>query len=346
MTDQPNKDSLQSQGGKARAAKLSKEERKAIAIKAAAARWAGSKPLLATHKGNFKDDFGIDAECYVLDDPQKTAVISQRGLGRAIGLKNQSGAALTRFLETKAMVIRGAEIRQKLASPLVFQWGAGGAEITPGDIFGFDVTILIDICRAITDAEAVGELGKRGEGLATQAHVILNASAKAGIKGLAYALAGYNPSAVDVINAFKIYVQEEARKYEKEFPDELYMQWYRLYDLPILSGGKKPWYFKHFTERHIYRPLAQSNGKILDLTRALKAQGGDRQKKLFQFLSLIGARALRMHMGRVLEMADSSMSKEEYEAKIVQRFGGQPQFDLKIPSSADDAKSDGLGELY
>jgi len=39
----------------------------------------------ATHKGNFKEDFGIDVDCYVLDDEQKTAVISQRGMGATLG---------------------------------------------------------------------------------------------------------------------------------------------------------------------------------------------------------------------------------------------------------------------
>jgi hypothetical protein len=37
------------------------------------------------------------------------------------------------------------------------------------------------------------------------------------------------------------------------------------------------------------------------LLKALKAKEGDRTKKLFQFLNEVGARALRMHIGRVLE---------------------------------------------
>ena len=69
-------------GGLARAAALSGDDRREIAKKAAVARWG----LKATHKGNFKDDFGIDVDCYVLNDEQKTAVISQRGMGEAIGL--------------------------------------------------------------------------------------------------------------------------------------------------------------------------------------------------------------------------------------------------------------------
>src|SRR5271155_2762120 len=87
-------ESIQSKGGKARAEKLSPEELAAIGRKAAEARWS-SRPARATHKGNFREEFGIDVDCYVLDDRQKTAVISQRGLGRAIGLSD-NGTALPR----------------------------------------------------------------------------------------------------------------------------------------------------------------------------------------------------------------------------------------------------------
>jgi hypothetical protein len=166
--------------------------------------------------------------------------------------------------------------------------------------------------------------------MVAQAQIVLTASAKSGIRGLIYALAGYTPSTEEVIEAFKLYVQQEARKYAPEFPNELYMQWHRLYEIPVHGRGK-PWHFKILTVRDIYHPLARSYGKILMLLKALKAQGGDRQKKLFQFLNEIGARALRMHLGRVLEMAESSVDKREYERKIVQRFGGQQELEFMIP---------------
>jgi hypothetical protein len=65
--------------------------------------------------------------------------------------------------------------------------------------------------------------------------------------------------------------------------------------------------------------------------KALKAKGGDQKKKLFQFLNQIGARALRIQLGRVLEMAESSPDKYTYEKKIVERFGGQKEFEFIIP---------------
>ena len=143
------------------------------------------------------------------------------------------------------------------------------------------------------------------------------------IRNLVYALAGYNPTAQEVITAFKLYVQEEAKKYEKEFPPELYQEWYRLYQIPPIQGRGRPWEFKSLTVDHIYTPLAKSNGKILELTRALKASDGDRRKKLFQFLSVVGTRALRFQLGRVYQMAAESKTQAEYESKIVKNFGGQ-----------------------
>lgn len=323
-------DSIQSQGGKARAEKLSSEQRTAISKKAAEARWA-ARPIQAIKKGNFQEHFGIDVECYVLDDPQKTAVLSERGMGRALGLSSTGGNKLRTFLATKTMSsLGGPELHQKLAQPLKFQWGTGGPELPPTIIHGFDVTLLIDLCRIIVQAESAGDFSKRNARVAAQAHVILNASAKAGIKGLVYALAGYNPTAQEVIAAFKLYVQEEAKKYEKEFPPELYVEWHRLYNIPVLPRGK-PWQFKHLTVKHVYFPLAKSNGRILELIRALKAKSGVQKTKLFQFLSKIGGKALGFQLGRVLGMAESSPDRATYERQAIERFGGQLELDFLPP---------------
>lgn len=324
-----------SKGGEARAASLSPEERSRIAREAVEKRWeragrlrpeAERMGLRATHKGSFKEEFGIDVECYVLNDPNKTAVISQTGMAAALGLAKR-GNALPRFLSSKAMENTvSAQLRQKLTQPIVFQHQPGSAQ-PANTVHGYDATILTDLCRAVIEAESKSLLAPQQAGVAKQAHIIVGASASAGIKGLVYALSGYNPTTQEVIDAFKLYVQEEAKKYETEFPNELYLQWHRLYSIPVLERGRS-WHFKHLTVKHIYYPLAKSNGKILTLLRALKAQDGSRQKKLFQFLNEIGARALRMQLGRVLEMGESSQNKEEYEHKIIERFGAQQELDF------------------
>lgn len=337
MSDKPNQsageepenqqpESMQSKGGKARAKKLTPEQLSESGKKAAAARWA-TRPIQATHKGSFEEEFGIDVDCYVLADQQKTAVMSERGMGKALGL-SEGGKSFTKFLAGQKMSeLVGDELRGKLEKPIRFQWGTGGSEQPPAIIHGFDATLLIDLCRVIIQAEREGGIGKRHSRVADQAHIILNASAKSGIRGLVYALAGYSPTAEEVISAFKLYVQEEAKKYEKEFPPELYQAWYRLYQIEPIQGRGRPWQFKTLTVEHIYKPLARSNGKILELMYAEKSNGGDRSKKLLQFLSEVGTRALRMHLGRVLEMAEDSPDQTTYEKKITKRFGSQQEFD-------------------
>jgi hypothetical protein len=319
-------------GGARRAELLPADRRAEIARNAAAARWRSKTPSVI-HRGNFIQEFGIDIDCYVLDDPQKTAVISQRGMGESLGMSG--GRAFPRFLASKAIAESlGAGLREKLENPLRFQIGLRGAgEPPPSASFGFDVTLLIDICNAIIAAESAGKLTKQYARIARQAHVIVGASAKSGIQGLVYRLAGYNPTAEEVITAFKLYVQEEARKYEPQFSDELYAEWYRLYDIPQPDRGR-PWHFKYLTVNHIYFPLAKSSGKILELLRANKSKGGDRTKKLFQFLNEIGTIALSRHLGRVQEIAEDSGDRWEYEARIAKRFGFEQQLELPIPLPA------------
>lgn len=128
--------------------------------------------------------------------------------------------------------------------------------------------------------------------------------------------------------AFKRFVQEEAKRYESEFPVELYGEWTRLYQIQMPERGW-PWKFKVLTIDHVYTPLAKSNGRVLKLLRNQKHETGENNKKLFQFLSDIGTKALRFQLGRVLEMAESSKTREEYEKKIVERFGGQMSLDFE-----------------
>lgn len=317
-----------SKGGAARAKSLSAEERSRIAREAVEKRWAKAgklRPeaermgLRATHKGSFEKEFGTDVECYVLNDENKTAVISQTGMGSALGLAKR-GNALPRFLSSKAMMKTvSAQLREKLEKPLVFQWGSSGAQLP---VHGFDATLLVDVCRAVIDAESQGLLDRQQLGVAKQAHVILGASAKAGIQGLVYALAGYDATRDEVIAAFKRFVSDEAREYEKEFPNQLYEEWYRLYELPKPERNR-PWKFKHLTVDQVYRPLAKSSGKILALTQKSRAESESKHAKLHQFLTEVGVKALRTQLGQLLGIARIARTKEEYEEFFERLFGEQ-----------------------
>lgn len=303
-------------GGIARAKALTSKQRSDQAKKGAAARW-GYK---ATHKGSFMDEFGIDAECYVLNDEDKTVVTSKRGLSRLLGLGGL-GNDVDRFIHSQYMApYVDAILLEKFKNPLIFQWKGDDAALGFSEAHGYDITVVGDLASALIKANIAGALPKSRIAAAKQAQLLSNAAMKAGIKGLAYAVAGYRPEVQEVINAFKAFVREEARQYEKEFPDELYEEWYRLYGLNRPEKGR-PIRFGQLTNMQIYVPLAKSKGKILEQIRASRDENGKQTDKLHLFLSEIGVKALRQHIGKLLGVAAMSDNKEEYEAGIEKVFG-------------------------
>ena len=58
-------------------------------------------------------------------------------------------------------------------------------------------------------------------------------------------------------------------------------------------------------------------------------------------------RALRMHLGRLLEMAESSEDRYTYERKIAKRLGDQQELDLLVPAPKHEpATSPSAGALF
>jgi P63C domain len=309
-------------GGLARREKLSPERRSEIARNAALAKHDQHRVLEAIRKGNFLADVGFDAECYVLNDSKKTAVMSQRGMAGALGLSSSSGTALRSLVHSKAIASTsvGFEIAEKLDNPLIFKDSTVGGKLAqPRPVHGHDVTLLIDICNAIIQAKALGTLATSQARLADQASILLSASAKSGIQNLVYRLTGYDATKEEVISAFKAFVQAEAKKYESEFPVELYLEWARLYG----HRPQRSWKDMHLTINHVYYPLAKSDGKLLSLLRDAKTSSGSRNAKLFQFLTIVGARALRFQLGRIYDIAQDASTSEIYEQGVAKRFGGQ-----------------------
>ncbi|GKX54108.1 hypothetical protein SOASR030_02200 [Leminorella grimontii] len=315
MTEEKKGVTGKAKGGVARAQSLTKEQRSAIAKKGAAARWK-DRPLKATHKGNFMNEFGIDAECYILDNDSKTAVVTKTGLAKLIGL-GERVKDIDRVLNAQYMSnYVSAILIEKMGKPYIFQWENDGAVLgsfTGGH--GYDISVVIDICKALTEAKDNGDLPESRLKAAIQAQRLVNSAAKVGITNVAYAVAGFRPEVQQVIDSFKAFVREEARQYEKEFPDELYEAWYRIYQLNKPERGR-PFLFSKLTNEQIYIPLARSQGKILDLARRNKEENGKRGDKIHQFLAEVGVKALKQQIGKVLAVSELFEGREDYESAL------------------------------
>ena len=92
----------------------------------------------------------LSIPCYVLEDG--TRVFSGRGIQNAIGANpNYSGTWLSKFINSKPISTNlPPGIYDKLSHPIKFKRPtASGSQ---SDTYGYEVTLLIDLCYAIIDA--------------------------------------------------------------------------------------------------------------------------------------------------------------------------------------------------
>jgi len=278
----------------------------------------------ATHTANMMEIFGVDVDCYVLDESAgRIRVIGQRGMTAALEIKGAGSTGFMRAMNSKALSGHiGPELRDKIEQPIDFialkTGPAKGYISTPGK--GYKATLLIDVCKAILAADQAGSLAQNQKGLTTQAAIIINASAKFGIDNLIDRLTGFNDTREHYIQAFKIYVRDEAAEYQKQFNREFYEVCYKIYGLEWQEGKNHPQFFAYLTRNYIYAPLADSNGAILEnldkknpIVKKPDGKGGYRRYKLHQFLEEVGIAALQNQIGQYIAVGLLSKNKQDFK---------------------------------
>ncbi len=319
----------QHRGGVARAEKLSAEERKEIARRAAEARWQriGDPNELpaATHKGALQlGDVMVDA--YRLSDGRR--FISKGAMARALNLKSEGGNAFIRSMTRKG--IRTAiseELWQKIENPQSFKLTGGDSGSQVIIVDGYEGIQLIEVCIAITEADKYGLLAPSQKFLAIQSEIIIRSAAKLGIIALIDEAVGFADKGIDEYRKlFNEFVRSEFSQYEQEFPDKFPDMLYKLYGIKRFdpSSSKHPRFFAKFIRKYVYHPLANSNGAILELldekNPVVYANGG-RKYKLFQFLSdVVGKNALRAHLWQVIGIGNAASSIKHFERSFYRAF--------------------------
>ncbi|RXK33367.1 hypothetical protein BBD39_08035 [Arsenophonus endosymbiont of Bemisia tabaci Asia II 3] len=121
----------------------------------------GDKYLKVTENGNFYNYFGIDAEFYILDDNDQSAVVTASGLDKIMSLGKNS--SIVGELLSVQCIRKGIESKliKKSENPIIFQYEySNGISDTFSVDRGFDIKIIIDICKAILSARNSGYLPK------------------------------------------------------------------------------------------------------------------------------------------------------------------------------------------
>lgn len=315
--------SHQSKGGVERAKKLSTEERRDIALRAAKARWARvndpSRIPEAETAGELRiGDVALDV--YVLNDRRR--VISKMAMARALHLKSAGGNAFMRTMSRKGVrSVLPQNLAQKIENAISFK-------PLSGDLAdGYEAETLIEVCDALIQARNDKQLAPSQKFLAIQAEMIVRSAAKIGIIALIDEATGYVDKTKDEYRRlFDQFIRSEYRQWEREFPDKFFDMIYRLYGLKRQKPDttRHPQFFGHFIRRYIYYPLANSQGLILealDDKNPVVYDGGGRKHKLFQYLSdKVGMPAFRQHLWQTVGIGEAATDRMQFERGFYRAF--------------------------
>jgi hypothetical protein len=283
-------------GGKALAASRTPEERKASALKAAAAKKELS--LLPEVAYGSPDEplriADISLECYVLNDEAKTRVLAAGGVGSGLGFHPASASARLVNLVTSDRVLPfiNNELVHQLQNPIKFKYPSS-------NIIGsaYPATILADICDAILAARKEGTLLKQQAHIADKAEILIRGFARVGIVALIDEITGFQRDRKrDALAAIlEKLVSKEMRPWLKTFQLDFFEELCRVwgYAMPEKPGAYPP-VFAHVIRDIVYDRLAP--GVRSQLQELKKKRGG----KMHQWLSAnAGYNDLTRHLGEL-----------------------------------------------
>jgi len=346
-----------SKGGEARMKKLSRAERQSLARQAAKARWdkpknqeltvragttlsraestdLGSLPI-AKYPGVL-NIVGTEIPVYVLSNGQRviarvaaTEVLS--GVKRGGDLESYIRAgALKDFIDTDSILARFVSFRLPDVEMLDQQ-----TKGLPSDLF-------IEICQgyvaalqASNDPESGVMLTERQREIAIRASMFLSACAKVGLDALIDEATGYQylrPEDALAIK-LKLCLEEEMRKWEKTFPDQLWEQFGRLTNWKGRIH-QRPKYWGQLVMKLIYEYLDPDVAQWLR-ENAPKPMHG---QNYHQWLSSqYGLRKLIEHIWKVIGIASTCSDIEELKKKMEELYGKKPGFQFELTLKAVSA---------
>ncbi|QDO70005.1 P63C domain-containing protein [Bacteroides intestinalis] len=243
----------------------------------------------------------LEIPCYVLEDG--TRVFSGRGIQRILTGESKSGGWLSRFTKRSDLsnyfCSRDNDILSRIENPIKFTQKGGRDNVL--DAYGYEVTILIDICSAVIDANRAGDFNDTT--IVRNADIIIRSVAKVGIIALVDEVTGYNKDksrAKDELQQFlNKFINREMSKWIRTFDDDFFEMLYKLHNWNWSKTNKHPGVVGYWINDIVYERLGPM---VLTELRKVntKNENGNRKGKHHQFLSSeIGHPKLKEHLAAI-----------------------------------------------
>lgn len=281
-------------------------------------------------------------ECYVLEDG--TRVFSGNGLQKALNFpKNAGGTALNNMLNTGELSrVITDEIQQKIENRKAFiRPGAGGAL---SKTYGYDATLLIDICNLLIESNNQGILTEKQKEYAKISQIIVSSVAKVGIIGLIDETTGYvthkNRAKDELTKFLSQFMREEAARWVKTFDDNFFEMIYKMRGWNWNYTSKHPGVVGKWINDIVYERLAPM---ILSELRKKNPKNSNniRLKKHHQFLSdEIGYPKLKSHLEALHAIAILSDYRWDKFMKNIDKAYPKQYQQLDLNLDFDDYQED------
>ena len=252
--------------------------------------------------------------CYVLDDGRR--VISRTG-ATSLLTERKGGGNLESYIRVQALQ---PYLDGTIADRMIeFRM----PEVVNKTVRGMSAEDFLDICKAYVQARDEGALSTPSQfRIAIKAGMFLSACAKTGLIALIDEATGYQYERADDALRLKLqlYLEEEMRKWEKTFPDELWIEFGRLshWDRPLRA---RPKYWGKLIMELVYEYLDP------DVTQWLKqnAPAPRHGQNYHQWLSSqYGLKKLMQHLWMLVGIAKTCNSMYELREKMAVQFGREP----------------------
>lgn len=331
-------------GGHARAEALSPEQRQEMARQAAKARW--NEPVLKATHGSPDHPLKIgdlEIPAYVVEGGKR--VLVQRGMMTALDMKQGTagrgaGDRIAKFVATKGISeFISSDLSEVINRPIKFVATNGSVA------YGYEATLLTDICDAVLAARNAGKLHYQQEHIATRCEILVRGLARTGIIALVDEVTGYQRDrAKDALaKILEAFIAKELQPYLPTFPADFYQEMFRLRGLEYPRDTvKRPQYFGMLTNDVVYKRIAP--GVLDELKRVTpRAESGRHKQHLFRRLTNnVGYPKLREHLGSVVTMMKLSTDWHDFMGKL-DRLHPKYGETIPLPLDYEQAKDDGMG---
>ncbi|AWI27318.1 hypothetical protein HYN49_13410 [Flavobacterium pallidum] len=274
--------------------------------------------------------------CYVLESGER--IFSLKGV--VVALTGVEGGQLAEYIKVKS--IRSYLPEDLIPAengqiPALLNFDTGAASFAKTAI-GVPVERFMDICIAYSTAlqesdkkDGMVKLTDRQKEIAERANSFLRACAKTGIIALVDEATGYQyDRPIDALQfKLNLFLAEELRKWEKTFPDQLWVEFGRLTNWKG-SLQQRPKYWGKLVNELVYSYLDKDVYEWLNKNVPTPTKSGISYHRWLT--EQYGLKKLLEHIWQLVGMASACTTMEELRRKMAEKYGRIPiQLSLFVP---------------